>query len=245
VQAYPRLLERGCYPRGVVGRVAFLSDRSPAEALPALHSLGLDVKTEPLAPESIPHLSELSPAVVIADAEENPDQAFRLLGIIASGSRHLPCIVVLARADIERFPWAEVADEFVASEISPPELGVRLSMLWRRTGGMGDATLRLGPLAMNTGTYQVFVGGRLLDLTYKEFELLRFLIQRPGRVFTRTELLSEVWGYNFYGGTRTVDVHVRRLRAKLGPESEALIQTVRGVGYRAAEPRRDEDDHLD
>jgi DNA-binding response OmpR family regulator len=225
--------------------VVFLTDRSPAEALPALQTLGLDVKTEPLAPESLVHLSELSPSVLIADAEENPDQAFRLLGVIASGSPPLPAIVVLARADLERFRWADVADEFVLSGISAAELGVRLAMLSRRTGGTGEATLRLGPLAMNTETYQVFVGGRLLDLTYKEFELLRFLIQRTGRVFTRTELLSEVWGYNFYGGTRTVDVHVRRLRAKLGPESEALIQTVRGVGYRAAEPQRDEPDQLD
>ena len=106
---------------------------------------------------------------------------------------------------------------------------------WVRGGG--DATLRLGPLAMNTETYQVSVSGALLDLTYKEFELLRYLVQHPGRVFTRTDLLQEVWGYNFYGGTRTVDVHVRRLRAKLGVEHEGLIQTVRGVGYRAAEPR--------
>jgi DNA-binding response OmpR family regulator len=215
--------------------VAFLTDRSPAEALPALHALGLDVKTEPLAPESLSHLSELSPTVVIADAEENPDQAFRLLGRIASASPPLPIVVVLARGDLERFDWAEVADEFVPSGISASELGVRLAMLLRRTGGTGDATLRLGPLAMNTETYQVFVGGRVLELTYKEFELLRFLIQRPGRVFTRTELLSEVWGYNFYGGTRTVDVHVRRLRAKLGPAHEGLIETVRGVGYRAAD----------
>jgi DNA-binding response OmpR family regulator len=225
--------------------VAFLTDRSPAEALPALHSLGLDIKTEPLAPESLAHLRELTPSVVIADAEENPDLAFRLLGLIAAGGAALPTIVVLARADLERLSWADVADEFVPSGISAAELGVRLAMLSRRTGGAGEATLRLGPLTMNAETYQVFVAGRLLDLTYKEFELLRFLIQRPGRVFTRTELLSEVWGYDFYGGTRTVDVHVRRLRAKLGPESEALIQTVRGVGYRAAELRRDEVDHLD
>ena len=128
----------------------------------------------------------------------------------------------------------------VAVATGRAELGVRLAMLTRRSGGAGEATIRLGPLAIDTDTYQVVVAGRVLDLTYKEFELLRFLVQRPGRVFTRTELLSQVWGYNFYGGTRTVDVHVRRLRAKLGPEHESIIQTVRGVGYRAAEPRGDE-----
>ena len=74
--------------------------------------------------------------------------------------------------------------------------------------------------------------GRLLDLTYKEFELLKYLAQHPGRVFTRAQLLQEVWGYDYYGGTRTVDVHVRRLRAKLGSEHEVLIGTVRNVGYR-------------
>jgi len=116
------------------------------------------------------------------------------------------------------------------------ELEVRMRILARRTGGAGEGLLRMGPLSINIDTYQVAVSGRVLDLTYKEFELLRFLSQRPGRVFTRSQLLAEVWGYNFYGGTRTVDVHVRRLRAKLGPEHEALIQTVRGVGYRAADP---------
>jgi DNA-binding response OmpR family regulator len=115
-------------------------------------------------------------------------------------------------------------------------------MLSRRTGALGEATMRLGPLAINTDTYQVTVAGRVLDLTYKEFELLRFLVQRPGRVFTRSALLQEVWGYNFYGGTRTVDVHIRRLRAKLGSENESLIETIRGVGYRAAEPRAEEDE---
>src|SRR5438046_1364780 len=93
----------------------------------------------------------------------------------------------------------------------------------------------LGGLALSPDTDQVTVENRPLDLTYKEFELLRFLASRPGRVFTRAALLREVWGYDFYGGTRTVDVHIRRLRAKLGPENEHLIETVRGVGYRAAE----------
>jgi DNA-binding response OmpR family regulator len=105
----------------------------------------------------------------------------------------------------------------------------------RRRAGAGDGTvIRLGVLAIDADTYRVTVAGRPLDLTFKEFELLRFLAQHPGRVFTRPSLLREVWGYDFYGGTRTVDVHVRRLRAKLGPEHEHLIETVRSVGYRAA-----------
>ena len=223
-----------------MGRVVFLTDRSPAEALPALQALGLDVKTEHLAPESLAHLPEIGAEVLIVDAEANPEQAYRLVRVLAASETLVPTVVVVARADLERFAWADVADDFVHSGTPSGEMRVRLAMLARRTGGAGDATIRLGPLSMNTDTYQVLVAGRVLDLTYKEFELLRFLLQRPSRVFTRAELLSEVWGYNFYGGTRTVDVHVRRLRAKLGPEHEGLIQTVRGVGYRAAEPKVEE-----
>ena len=92
--------------------------------------------------------------------------------------------------------------------------------------------IRAGEVVIDEATYSARVRGQLLDLTYKEFELLKFLAQHPGRVFTRAQLLQEVWGYDYFGGTRTVDVHVRRLRAKLGPEHEALIGTVRNVGYR-------------
>src|SRR5207247_10820793 len=99
-------------------------------------------------------------------------------GRLPSGGVAVPIVVVLARADLERFAWGEVADDFVHSGTPAGELRVRLAMLARRTGGAGDAALRLGPLAMNTETYQVLVAGRVLDLTYKEFELLRFLIQR-------------------------------------------------------------------
>jgi DNA-binding response OmpR family regulator len=92
--------------------------------------------------------------------------------------------------------------------------------------------IRSGELAIDEATYAARLRGRVLDLTFKEFELLKFLAQHPGRVFTRAQLLQEVWGYDYFGGTRTVDVHVRRLRAKLGPEHDALIGTVRNVGYR-------------
>ncbi|HSJ51368.1 MAG TPA: response regulator transcription factor, partial [Actinomycetota bacterium] len=112
---------------------------------------------------------------------------------------------------------------------------LRIGMLRRRFGGAEPSTIRLGPLTLDLDAYRVTVQGRTLDLTYKEFELLRYLAERRGRVFTRPTLLREVWGYDFYGGTRTVDVHVRRVRAKLGPEFESLIETVRGVGYRASD----------
>jgi DNA-binding response OmpR family regulator len=108
-------------------------------------------------------------------------------------------------------------------------------MVRRRSGAADGSTIRLGPITLDIDAFRVTVAGKPLDLTFKEFEVLRFLASHPGRVFTRPTLLREVWGYDFYGGTRTVDVHVRRLRAKLGPEHEEVIQTVRGVGYRAAE----------
>jgi DNA-binding response OmpR family regulator len=219
-----------------VGRIAFLTDRPPTEALPSLHALGHDVKTGPLEVDSLLHLADMAPAAVVVDAEADADRAYGLLRTLAASGSGLPTVVLCGRQDLERFPWHEVADELVLPGTGPQELRIRLEMVLRRTGGAGDAVIRLGPLAMNTETYQVTVAGRVLDLTYKEFELLRFLIQRPGRVCTRSQLLSEVWGYDFYGGTRTVDVHIRRLRAKLGPEHEGLIETVRGVGYRAAEP---------
>ena len=95
-------------------------------------------------------------------------------------------------------------------------------------------------MVVDEATYTAKLGGRVLDLTFKEFELLKYLAQHPGRVFTRDQLLQEVWGYDYFGGTRTVDVHVRRLRAKLGTDNETLIGTVRNVGYRFVLPPRDQ-----
>ena len=144
-------------------------------------------------------------------------------------------LAIVDRDGLERYPWHEVVDEFVFPGAPAGEIGLRVAMLRRRAGASDGTTIRLGPLAIDTESYRVTALGRPLDLTFKEFELLRFLASRAGRVFTRPALLREVWGYDFYGGTRTVDVHVRRLRAKLGPEHEHLIQTVRSVGYRAAD----------
>lgn len=213
--------------------VLLLSDRSSSQALPALENLRLDMKHEPLSLSSLDHGLELQPALLLVDAGDNPGQAWSVLTALRARETRLPAVVIVERPDLERYPWHEVADEFVYPGAPDSELRTRLAMLRRRSGSGDGALVLLGPLQIDTEAYKVTAAGRALDLTFKEFELVRFLAQHPGRVFTRPALLREVWGYDFYGGTRTVDVHVRRLRAKLGPEHEHLIETVRSVGYRA------------
>jgi DNA-binding response OmpR family regulator len=215
--------------------VALLSDRSPQVAVPAFSELLPDLKVEPLAVSSLEHVLALEPQLLLVDAGENPGQAWSVVQVLRDLGALMPVMVVVERDQLERYPWAEVADEFVYPGAPAGELRVRIDLLRRRAGAGEGTVIRLGPLALDTETYRVTASGRALDLTFKEFELLRYLAMRPGRVFTRPALLREVWGYDFYGGTRTVDVHVRRLRAKLGPEHEHLIETVRSVGYRAAD----------
>ena len=136
--------------------------------------------------------------------------------------------------------WAAVsadwgADDVVLHTAGPGEVDARLRLALGRAAGPAPeqaGEIRSGELVINEATYSARLNGRSLDLTFKEFELLKFLTQQPGRVFSRAQLLQEVWGYDYFGGTRTVDVHVRRLRAKLGAENESLIGTVRNVGYR-------------
>jgi DNA-binding response OmpR family regulator len=216
--------------------IVLLSDRAPELALPAVVALASDVKVEALDQGGADRVVDAGASFVLVDAADDPDRAFALL---ASGPRmrRLAQIIAVVDADaIERVPWERVADDVLLGDATAAEVRLRLSIAAVRAGGTGDAVTRLGPLMIDADSYQVSVAGRIVELTYKEFELLRFLVDRAGRVFTRSALLQEVWGYDFYGGTRTVDVHVRRLRAKLGVEHEWLIETVRGVGYRAAAP---------
>ncbi|MFN2388381.1 MAG: winged helix-turn-helix domain-containing protein [Actinomycetota bacterium] len=151
-----------------------------------------------------------------------------------------PILVVVDEDSVAGFRFEVGADDFLLTSASAGEISARLALVARRAGHGDEATvLKVGDLTVNPENYQVYVRGRPLDLTYKEFELLKFLAQRPGRVCGRDMLLREVWGYDYYGGTRTVDVHIRRLRAKLGAEHEALIETIRNVGYRLVPKPRD------
>lgn len=124
-------------------------------------------------------------------------------------------------------------DDFILTPIDPTELRVRLGRLGAdEHQELDDPVLRYQDLELNTATYQATIAGAPKDLTYMEYELLRFLVEHPNRVWSREQILSKVWGYDYFGGSRTVDVHIRRLRAKLGEERASWITTVRSVGYR-------------
>ena len=130
-------------------------------------------------------------------------------------------------------------DDFAIAPLREAELVIRVQLvLWRHGRAVGRNTLSAGDLVLDVSNYQVFEGGRAVTLTFKEFELLRFLMTHTQQVFTRETLLNRVWGYNYYGGSRTVDVHIRRLRSKLEARGRTYIETVRNVGYRFALPLR-------
>jgi DNA-binding response OmpR family regulator len=150
-----------------------------------------------------------------------------------------PLLLVLTATQVAGLELREdLFDDFCLVPLQPRELEARLAHLFWRTGrGTRPELVEYGPLMLNLETYQAALGGRPLDLTYMEYELLKFLATHPGKVFTRETLLARVWGYEYYGGARTVDVHIRRLRAKLGDDHASLISTVRSVGYRFGQSR--------
>ena len=174
-------------------------------------------------------------AGAVISAVEDPGAAFAACRILRKGDSPLqPILLILPPASLEELELREdLFDDFVLPTASEQEVEARLAHLFWRTGrGKKHDLIVFGPLALNLETYQAAIEGRPLDLTFMEYELLRFLAARPGKVFTREALLSRVWGYEYFGGARTVDVHIRRLRAKLGEEHVHLIETVRSVGYR-------------
>jgi DNA-binding response OmpR family regulator len=177
-------------------------------------------------------------AVICADSD--PEAAFALCRSLRKRDLPLEPLLVVVAAD--QLPDLELRedlfDDFCLVPLRPAELHRRLEHLFWRTGrGTRPELVEYGELLLNLETYQAAIGGKPLDLTYMEYELLKFLASHPGKVFTRETLLSRVWGYEYYGGARTVDVHIRRLRAKLGEEHANLIQTVRSVGYRFGQSR--------
>ncbi|MFB9905070.1 winged helix-turn-helix transcriptional regulator [Allokutzneria oryzae] len=213
------------------------TDRDPESVLPALSLLPHQVR--PLAPD-VSALLEAGPhEAVIVDARTDLVGARSLCRLLAGSGIDVPVIAVVTEASLVALNADWGIDEILLPDAGPAEVDARLRLVRGRRAAAhrgGDGALQVGELVIDEATYSARLRGRALELTYKEFELLKYLAQHAGRVFTRAQLLQEVWGYDFFGGTRTVDVHVRRLRAKLGLEHETLIGTVRNVGYKFVRP---------
>ena len=207
-----------------------------AEVLPAL---GLLLHPVRVLPADASALVEAPPAdAVLVDARRDLAHAKSICRLLQTTGLDCPLFAIVTEGGLAAVNAEWGTDDVILPTAGPAEVDARVRLaIGRRAVAVAAAAeapgeIRSGELAIDEATYAARLRGRVLDLTFKEFELLKFLAQHPGRVFTRAQLLQEVWGYDYFGGTRTVDVHVRRLRAKLGPEHEALIGTVRNVGYR-------------
>ncbi|WP_022900770.1 winged helix-turn-helix transcriptional regulator [Humibacter albus] len=213
-----------------MAHILVLTPTPSAEVLPALSLLAHQVHQIPSDASALAHAPACD--VVVVDARHDLAGARSLCRLLTSAGDATPVILALTEGGLAAVngEWG-VADVILAGA-GPAETDARLRLVLDRTShDSGQTKIQASGVTIDEASYSAKVHGRALDLTFKEFELLKFFATNPARVFTREQLLSEVWGYDYFGGTRTVDVHVRRLRAKLG-ESESLIGTVRNVGYR-------------
>ena len=206
------------------------------DVLPALALLPHSVRILPAEGSALLEAPDVD--VVLVDGRRELAQARDLSRLIRAPGSDAPVRLIVTEGGLSVVAADWGMDDVLLNTAGPAEVEARLRLAVGRLAAQRDTDdpeahiIRSGEVTVDDATYTAKLGGRPLDLTFKEFELLKYLAQHPGRVFTREQLLQEVWGYDYFGGTRTVDVHVRRLRAKLGTEHEALIGTVRNVGYK-------------
>lgn len=211
--------------------ILILAARPNVEVLPALGLLSHQVKVIPAEPAqlvSAPHSD-----IVMVDARTDLASAKSLCKILQATGLSSPLLLVITEGGLAAVSPDWGVSDVILDTAGPAEVDARIRLALGRNDkdAPTEARISASGIVIDEASYSVKVHDKPLDLTYKEFELLRFLATHPSRVFTREQLLSEVWGYDYFGGTRTVDVHVRRLRAKLG-DMEQVIGTVRNVGYR-------------
>jgi DNA-binding response OmpR family regulator len=217
-----------------------------AEVLPALTLLPHQVRILPAEGSAL--LDASDPDVVLVDGRRDLARARDLCRLIRTTGSTAPLLLVVTEGGLAVVAQDWGMDDVLLHTAGPAEVEARLRLALGRISAAAEPDdpdahlIRSGEVVVDEAAYTARLGKRTLDLTFKEFELLKYLAQHPGRVFTREQLLQEVWGYDYFGGTRTVDVHVRRLRAKLGPEHETLIGTVRNVGYRFVLPPKESAD---
>jgi DNA-binding response OmpR family regulator len=214
----------------------FLLTNAAEPAVEIMPALGLLLHTVRTGPADMIAFEDAAAAdAILVDARRDLIAARQLCQLLRRTDPQAPVLALMTEGGLAAVTAEWGTDDVVLSSAGPAELEARLRLAIGRQASAAPVApdeIRSGELSIDEATYTARLRARVLDLTFKEFELLKFLAQHPGRVFTRAHLLQEVWGYDYFGGTRTVDVHVRRLRAKLGPEHEALIGTVRNVGYR-------------
>ncbi|HEX2902043.1 MAG TPA: response regulator transcription factor [Jatrophihabitans sp.] len=206
------------------------------EVLPALGLLGHQVTVSEF---DVTPLLDSNAAAVLIDGRFNLANARAFAKVLSATEVDVPVLVVLKEGGLIALSADWAVDDVLLDTAGPAEVDARLRLAVARRDAITEGepgVVKVGDLTIEEATYTARLKTHTLDLTYKEFELLKFLAQHPGRVFSRSHLLQEVWGYDYFGGTRTVDVHVRRLRAKLGAEYEAMIGTVRNVGYKFVKP---------
>lgn len=196
-----------------------------ADILPALGLLTHQVRVSALEPES---LLSTDASVLLLDGRTDLVGVRNFCRTLTALGNQIPTVVILTEGGLTALSPAWELSDFVLATAGPAEVDARLRMVVRDSG---PELISSGGVEIDEEAYVARLDGRALDLTYTEFELLKFLAQHPNKVFSREQLLSDVWGWDYFGGTRTVDVHVRRLRAKLG-DADSLIGTVRNVGYR-------------
>ncbi|BAK37782.1 transcriptional regulatory protein GlnR [Microlunatus phosphovorus NM-1] len=202
-----------------------------SEILPALELLPHQVRVAQA--EATALLDAPSADVILLDARRDLVGARSLCRLMETTGKESPLLVVVSEGGLAALSRDWGFDDILLNTAGPAEVDIRIRLAMApATSTAGEPVIQSGNIVIDEAGYSAKVNGVQLDLTYTEFELLKYLAQHPGRVFSRQQLLSDVWGYDYFGGTRTVDVHVRRLRAKLGPEHESVIGTVRNVGYR-------------
>jgi two-component system, OmpR family, alkaline phosphatase synthesis response regulator PhoP len=222
-------------------RTVFLVTRHPdvARLGPELERAGFSAPA--IAPERLANDEvSLGADVVVLDLRDVPAAAFNILSENYAENGVI-LIVLAAPEQLDRVPVDLPIDDFALVGCPPAELSRRIERaLWRKHGVDSENFVRCGTLTLDLSNYRVTVDDAPLVMTFKEYELLRFLAMNAGRVFTREQLLNRVWGYDYFGGARTVDVHIRRIRAKIEIHGHAFIETVRNVGYRlVAEAKKD------
>jgi DNA-binding response OmpR family regulator len=214
-----------------------LTDRTGGgkSLLPALEYLDHTMQDAPMESHSLLGMGGCD--IVLVDATQDLRQAAGATRAVSLHELDKPVLVVMSEGGLAALKATWGFEDWLLPQSSPAELETRLRLVSERAAARRpQRAANVGDLVVDEDSYQVRLRGQPLNLTYKEFELIKALANAPNRVFTRELLLQEVWGYDYFGGSRTVDVHVRRLRAKLGPEYEQMIVTVRGVGYKLVPP---------